>query len=102
MLFSKIPHCPDERLKETDTVTVKRQKVSDTHQRQLGLTRCQVTSPMAVRSRELLAAGRQFSAEACGKINSFFCDRETSFKTRENFKLIAVATLTRMALAFSN
>lgn len=60
-----------------------------------------MTYRMAVRRRELLAAGRQFSAEPCGKVNSFFCDGETSFKTRENVKLIAVATLTRMALAFS-
>jgi len=84
--------------RQTQTATVRRQKVGDRPQRQLGLARCHVTSTAA--RRELLAAGRHFSAEACEKIVSFVMGK-LSFKTRGSFKLIAVVTLTRMALVFS-
>lgn len=58
-----------------------------------------MTYPTAARRRELLAAGRHFSAEACEKIVSFVMGK-LSFKTRGSSKLVLV-TLTRMALAFS-
>lgn len=74
MFFSKIPHCPDERLKETDThSSVQRRKVRDRPQGQQGLAGLQVTYPAALRGTELLAAGRHLSAEPRGKINSHFC-----------------------------
>lgn len=71
MLFLKIPHHLDERLKETASqLQSASRRVRDRPHRQLGLAGCQVTYPTAANRRELLAAGRHFSAEACEKIKS--------------------------------
>lgn len=76
MFFSKIPHHLDERLKETDRQLSLEAKGQGHTSQAEGLAGYQLTYPTAVRRRELLAAGRHFSAETCGKINSLFCDGE--------------------------